>query len=178
MIGRWAHQKQTGFTIVELLIVIVVIGILAAITIVAYNGVQSRARNTARESGLETIRKALELYYTDNGQYPTSQSCGSTVINGNWCTTADSSWDTFATRLKSGNNFIASVPRDPVSTPGQSPLTGAGYNYAYFSYPDARCGSVAGQWYYLLYLREGEQTGESCTDLPVYPSASKYLVLH
>ena len=39
-------QKRTGFTIVELLIVIVVIGILAAITIVAFNGIQTRAKNT------------------------------------------------------------------------------------------------------------------------------------
>ena len=42
------RKKQTGFTIVELLIVIVVIGILAAITIVAFNGVQQRARDAQR----------------------------------------------------------------------------------------------------------------------------------
>lgn len=50
-------RKQTGFTIVELLIVIVVIGILAAITIVAYNGIQERARMAAAiafESQLRT----------------------------------------------------------------------------------------------------------------------------
>jgi general secretion pathway protein G len=49
----WAKQKQqSGFTIVELLIVIVVIGILAAITIVAYNGVQNRAKTAALTSDL------------------------------------------------------------------------------------------------------------------------------
>jgi len=40
-------QKQSGFTIVELLIVVVVIAILAAITIVAYNGIQNRAKSSA-----------------------------------------------------------------------------------------------------------------------------------
>lgn len=64
------HSK--GFTIVELLIVIVVIGILAAITIVAYNGIQNRANDGAIQSDLSAASKALELYKTDNGVYPRS----------------------------------------------------------------------------------------------------------
>ncbi|HEX7483861.1 MAG TPA: prepilin-type N-terminal cleavage/methylation domain-containing protein [Candidatus Saccharimonadales bacterium] len=63
-------MKQRGFTIVELLIVIVVIAILAAITIVAYNGIQGRAKDSTRLSDMTAIRKALELYKTANGQYP------------------------------------------------------------------------------------------------------------
>jgi type II secretion system protein G len=71
----WAkHKKQPGFTIVELLIVIVVIGILAAITIVAYNGIQQRARDSQRRSDIASIQKALELYHADNNGYPI---CGS-----------------------------------------------------------------------------------------------------
>lgn len=66
------RKKQHGFTIVELLIVIVVIGILAAITIVAYNGVQTKARDTARKSDLANISKALQLYYLDNNNYVTT----------------------------------------------------------------------------------------------------------
>jgi type II secretion system protein G len=62
--------KQKGFTIVELLIVIVVIGILAAITIVAYNGIQQRALNTQRKQDIAAVAKALELYFVDNGRYP------------------------------------------------------------------------------------------------------------
>src|SRR5665648_456836 len=64
------RRKQTGFTIVELLIVIVVIGILAAITIVAYNGVQTRARDTERTAEIKSVQTALEIYYIDNGFYP------------------------------------------------------------------------------------------------------------
>jgi prepilin-type N-terminal cleavage/methylation domain-containing protein len=56
---QWA-QKQTGFTIVELLVVIVVIAILAAITIVAYNGIQDRARVSALSSELTQVAKAVE----------------------------------------------------------------------------------------------------------------------
>lgn len=61
-----------GFTIVELLIVIVVIGILAAISIVAYNGIQNRAYDQTVTADLNGIAKGFEMYRTDNpgGTYP------------------------------------------------------------------------------------------------------------
>lgn len=65
----WAGQRK-GFTIVELLIVIVVIGILAAITIVAYNGIQQRAKNEQIVSGMTHYVKALAAYTTDKNAYP------------------------------------------------------------------------------------------------------------
>lgn len=66
------RRSTSGFTIVELLIVIVVIGILAAITIVAYNGVQNRANEAAVKSNLASLVKALEIYKTNSpgGTYP------------------------------------------------------------------------------------------------------------
>jgi type II secretion system protein G len=63
-------RKISGFTIVELLIVIVVIGILAAITIVAYNGVQTRARVANAQADLRAITRLMEMYKVDNGVYP------------------------------------------------------------------------------------------------------------
>lgn len=64
-------QKSTsGFTIVELVIVIVVIGILASITIVAYNGVQGRAKNVQFLSAFDTYEKSLRQYKTFEGHYP------------------------------------------------------------------------------------------------------------
>lgn len=65
-------SRRDGFTIVELLIVIVVIGILAAITIVAYNGIQSRASDASVQSDLNAISKRMELYRIDDpsGLYP------------------------------------------------------------------------------------------------------------
>ena len=64
--------SANGFTIVELLIVIVVIAVLATITIVAFNGIQQRTRATAATTGLTQAKKKLEIYKTENGTYPTS----------------------------------------------------------------------------------------------------------
>ncbi|MBC7869078.1 prepilin-type N-terminal cleavage/methylation domain-containing protein [Candidatus Saccharibacteria bacterium] len=65
-------RYRRGFTIVELLIVIVVIGILAAISIVAYSGIQDRARYSSYRSDIGNINKAIMLYAVDNGAYPTN----------------------------------------------------------------------------------------------------------
>lgn len=66
------NKPQTGFTIVELLIVIVIIGILAAITIIAYNGIQQRARVASLSSDLVNASKQLKIDQTINGAYPTT----------------------------------------------------------------------------------------------------------
>jgi type II secretion system protein G len=65
-------MKGRGFTIVELLVVIVVIAILAAITIVAYNGIQTRAQFANTMSDLKSLQKVLELYRAQNGSYPST----------------------------------------------------------------------------------------------------------
>ena len=66
------QKTKSGFTIVELLIVIVVIAILAAITIVAFNGIQERARVSAVSSALTQANKKIAVYQVDNsGQFPT-----------------------------------------------------------------------------------------------------------
>jgi general secretion pathway protein G len=70
------NQKEQGFTIVELLIVIVVIAILAAITIVSYNGIVNNARYTTYQADIAAVDKAIQLYYVDNGTYPFSGTMG------------------------------------------------------------------------------------------------------
>lgn len=95
--------RSRGFTIVELLIVIVVIGILAAITIVAFNGVQARAQIAKSQSDLKSIQKLLELYKADNGNYP------NTIVSGT------RQW---AFQDQAGDSFIAGlVPRYAPSLP-------------------------------------------------------------
>ena len=64
-------NRKQGFTIVELLIVIVVIAILAAISIVAYNGIQNRANNSIVESDISNLIKTIEMWKIKNGdRYP------------------------------------------------------------------------------------------------------------
>lgn len=66
--------NHRGFTIVELLIVVVVIAILAAISVGAYNGIQERAQSTAVISRARAYIKGLKLWEADTGR-PTTSSC-------------------------------------------------------------------------------------------------------
>lgn len=61
------NKSRSGFTIVELLIVVVIIAILAAISVVAYTGVQNRARASAISSDLKAAEKALNAYKIASG---------------------------------------------------------------------------------------------------------------
>lgn len=69
---RDENPKLRGFTIVELLIVIVVIGVLAAITVVAFNGIQNRAIAATLQSDLTNASRELKLYQADYGAFPSS----------------------------------------------------------------------------------------------------------
>jgi prepilin-type N-terminal cleavage/methylation domain-containing protein len=62
--------SRHGFTLVELLIVIVVIAILAAVSVVAYNGIQERADDSKAAYAASTYAKAIRMYITDGGQLP------------------------------------------------------------------------------------------------------------
>jgi prepilin-type N-terminal cleavage/methylation domain-containing protein len=64
------RKRQSGFTIVELLIVVVVIAILAAISSVAYSSLQRRALVSVAKSDLENIGKQMQLFHAENGVYP------------------------------------------------------------------------------------------------------------
>lgn len=72
--------KQQGFTIVELLIVIVVIGILAALVITTFTGIQQKARNTERETDIKALQGQIEAYYAQNGKYPTLANLNDTTF--------------------------------------------------------------------------------------------------
>lgn len=67
-------RGQKGFTILELLVVIVIIGILAAIALPKYAGVRKDATLVVSKSNLKSLQTAMERYNLDEGQYPTNFS--------------------------------------------------------------------------------------------------------
>jgi prepilin-type N-terminal cleavage/methylation domain-containing protein len=71
---RLKNLNRSGFTIVELLIVIVVIGILAGLVFVQFNNVQGRARDSERKADIRLIESKLAEYRADNSSYPAALS--------------------------------------------------------------------------------------------------------
>lgn len=161
--------SRLGFTITELLIVIVIIGILAAITLVQYNGTQGRARDAQRRTDIANITKALEQYYADNGSYPVASGTAS-VINANWYTSGDASWTGFTTNL---TGIIDTLPADPKAVTNGNPLNAGSYAYAYFT--GNYCNETAGRWYILVYRFEIDQNEKfSDGDCSVNPLGDAY----
>ncbi len=93
---------KKGFTLIEMLIVIAIIGILASIVLVGIGPVQRQARDARRVSDLRQVQNALELYFSKNTEYPDAGS-----------------WGELTTDLTTGANpIVKSLPQDPRS--GQS----------------------------------------------------------
>jgi len=65
------NKKQSGFTIIELLIVIIIIGILAGLVLITFTGINKKARDTERKTDIGAVDSHLEAYFTPNGKYPT-----------------------------------------------------------------------------------------------------------
>lgn len=107
---------NTGFTLVELLVVITIIGILATIGLVAFQSSQMRARDAQRKSDLEQISKSLELFYSDYGKYPPSsggqiQACPYSPSNG---TGTSCAWGS-GSFTDGKTTYFQVLPRDPAS---------------------------------------------------------------
>jgi len=148
-------MKRSAFTLVELLVVIAIIGLLSSVAVVSMNSARAKARDTKRLADIAQIRKALELYYSVNNQYPPSG--GAIIPNNVWTTSNDTSWATLQTYLAP---YLAVLPKDPI----QSASNWAGdpntYAYSYFSIGYG-CNQ---QWYMMVYRLE---VGDGMPDLAV-----------
>jgi len=72
-------ELNGGFTIVELLVVIVVIGILAAITVVSYTGITTKANTSANKQNASSVLAASQTFYADNSYFPATNATSATV---------------------------------------------------------------------------------------------------
>lgn len=175
---KWRGQrKNSGFTIVELLVVIVVIGILAAVTVVAYGNVSLKARDNVRKSDIASIMKAMELYYIDNGQYPVISPNGTTnaSLNPAWVISGDASWSVLQSQLP-----VNTIPTDPSRMANVDPrYSSANYGYAMYINTSTYCGAAPRQMYILVYRFEGiaQQylTDGDCTTNPLAYGAASYV---
>lgn len=96
-----ARKKSKGFTIIELIVTIVVIGILAAITLISYNGIQQRSRDSQRGSDVTQLKIAIEKYHAEKSQYPDVCSGGDDAA----CPASS-----LATEL---SPYLKQIPHDP-----------------------------------------------------------------
>jgi type II secretory pathway pseudopilin PulG len=72
-------QKQDGFTIVELLIIIIVIGVLAGLIITSFSGFRQKERDKERQGNIKALQVAIEGYYAQNGKYPSLNELNDTA---------------------------------------------------------------------------------------------------
>jgi type II secretion system protein G len=89
-------MNQKGFTLIELLVVIAIIGLMAGISVVALNSARQKSRDARRITDIKQLQTALEMFYDDVGQYPTSSafSFGGALTN-------------------SGTTYINPAPQNP-----------------------------------------------------------------
>ena len=154
------QQKTSGFTLVELIIVIVVIAILAAISIVAYNGVQERARDAIRLSHANAITKTLEIYHVRNGSY-----FGPTSANGSWETSNEDTPADFMETLVS-KGLLDKVPVDPINSSSSY--------YAYYRYSAGSYGCDSSRGAFFVFgIKDLETSGRPSADSPGWSCPSR-----
>lgn len=112
-------KKTTGFTIVELVVVIAVVGILATISIMSYSQTQRKARDTEREADISVIQSALETFYEKNGEYPGTTEMSDTTFLTSTLNLASSA--IVAPGSTTSNNISSGTASSAVGTYGYIP---------------------------------------------------------
>lgn len=103
------YMKQKGFTLIELMVVMVILSILAVIVTGTFASSSRRGRDSRRKSDLRAIASALEAYYNDKGVYPTGvggvmYGCGNAAA----CT-----WGTSVFKDQNNTLYMNMLPSDP-----------------------------------------------------------------
>jgi prepilin-type N-terminal cleavage/methylation domain-containing protein len=109
---RAARQNQDGFTLVELLIVIVILGVLAGIVVFAVNGITDRGESAACKADVKTVQVASEAYYAKNGSFATAMDdvthSATTLVGANLLQAAPSSTK-YTVTYTAGTGGVAGV---------------------------------------------------------------------
>jgi prepilin-type N-terminal cleavage/methylation domain-containing protein len=113
--------RREGFTLIEMLIVIAIIGILASIVLVGLGPIQRQGRDTRRQGDLRQVQTALELYFNRCSHYPGGANCEP-------ATGGAVSWDTLSDTLTSAGIGVSQIPNDPSSNGGE--IANRNYRYA------------------------------------------------
>src|SRR5208337_4514324 len=66
------RNKQDGFTLIEIMVVIMILGLLATIVVQSLRGAVDKAKRTKAQADLAEVKTALDRYYLDNGRYPST----------------------------------------------------------------------------------------------------------
>lgn len=145
--SMYSTKRNRGFTIVELLIVIVVIGILASITIVAYSGVQQRARDAKRHSDVSTLVKSMTLWAVYTGKQPIDSGAGYNNNGTGWVYAGDfqGSFGGYSINIEDVLADATGLPQGGV----RDPLTPTG-NGSYMFY---QCSTVSAKTTYAFFAR-------------------------
>jgi len=109
-------NKQKGFTLVEMVVVIAVIGVLMGIAFQGFTTIQQNARDTRRVADLRKVQIQLELYFVKCGHYPTTAACGATTQPTAGATFA--SWATLVGNTTTNLGLVTrleEIPSDPVA---------------------------------------------------------------
>ena len=96
-----AWHRSKGFTLIEVLIVVAIIGLLASIVLVGYGSFRSRGRDTRRVADLNEAQKGLELYYLKFQYYP--------------AVAASDSWSSLKNSLVSAGIGVNNISNDPLA---------------------------------------------------------------